>query len=100
MIKNIKPNWQLPTGKNIAIGLLNYLDDVKVSTDDVNIVGMDGTNVNTGKNNGSIRILEEKLKRKLHWSICLFHHAELPMRNLFIFLDGPTVSKCLCLAIA
>lgn len=51
-------------------------------------IGSDSTNVNTGFNNGVIRRMEIELGRPLHWSICLLHLNELPLRHLFISLDG------------
>jgi hypothetical protein len=48
------------------------------------------TNVNTGKNNGAIRLLELKLGRPLQWSICQLHLNELSFRHLFMHLDGGT----------
>ena len=51
---------------------------------------IDGTNANTGANNGFIRLLEISLGRVLQWIICLYHMIELPTRHLFWHLDGGT----------
>ncbi|KAK3925304.1 Tetratricopeptide repeat protein 30-like protein [Frankliniella fusca] len=58
--------------------------------DEVVVVGCDGTNTNTGWKGGIIRLLEEKLDRPLQWAVCLLHFNELPLRHLFIAIDGPT----------
>ena len=34
--------------------------------------------------------IEAMVKRSCTWAICLCHHAELPFRELFKRLDGPT----------
>ena len=38
--------------------------------------------------NGAIRSLEKLLNRLSQWSICLLHCIELPLRHVFITLDG------------
>lgn len=53
-------------------------------------IGCDGTNVNTGKYGGIIRLLEKNLQRPLQWVICLLHMNELPLRHLFFHIDGAT----------
>lgn len=50
--------------------------------------GYNGTNVNTGKNKGVIRLLEERLRKPSQLIICLLHMNELPLRHLFLHLDG------------
>ena len=56
------------------------------------LVKADGTNVNTGHQQGAIRYLEMFLGRALQWNICLLHLNELPLRHVFIYLDGTTKS--------
>ena len=46
----------------------------------------------TGKYNGAIRSLKELLKKPLQWSICLFHTNELPLRHVFMEIDGTTIA--------
>ena len=46
----------------------------------------------TGCNNGAIRCMEEILSRPLQWAICLLHLNELPLRHIFLRLDGTTKS--------
>ncbi len=54
------------------------------------VLGSDGTVVNTGMKNGVIRRIELKVGRPLQWVICLLHLNELPLRHLFESIDGPT----------
>jgi len=60
------------------------------SLDKLVAIGCDGTNVNTGRNGGTIRLLEEELGRPLQWFICQLHANELPLRHLLVHLDGVT----------
>jgi hypothetical protein len=47
--------------------------------------------VNTGRVGGTIRLLEEDLKRPLQWPlICQLHANKLPLRHLLIHLNGVT----------
>ena len=54
------------------------------------VIGGDSTAVNTGRKGGAITLLEKELDRRLVWLICLLHVNELPLRHLFVDLDGPT----------
>lgn len=56
----------------------------------INSVGCDSTNTNTGCKAGVIRHIEQSLKRPLNWFICMLHTNELPLRHLFMYLDGTT----------
>ncbi|KAB7494258.1 hypothetical protein Anas_01934 [Armadillidium nasatum] len=56
----------------------------------LSLVKADGTNVNTGHRNGSIRNLEMFLGKPLQHDICLLHLNELPLRHVFMKLDGTT----------
>ena len=82
---------EIPPAKVIALGMFDYLKSVK---QDMNLdaVGGDSTNVNTGYKGGSIHFLECLLGRRLLWIICYLHCNELPLRHLIINLDGPTRS--------
>ena len=55
-------------------------------------IGGDSTNANTGWRGGTIAHLERKLGRKLIWLICALHTNELPLRHLIKGLDGDTLS--------
>jgi len=46
----------------------------------------------TGNKAGFIRCLEEKLGRLLQWVVYLLHCNELPLRHVFLELDGTTKS--------
>ncbi|KAB7494927.1 hypothetical protein Anas_11759, partial [Armadillidium nasatum] len=56
----------------------------------LSLVKADGTNVNTGHRNGSIRYLEMFLGKPLQHDICLLHLNELPLRHVFMKLDSTT----------
>ena len=60
--------------------------------ENLNLVGSDSTSSMTGVNNGAIRCMEEIIYRPLQWAICLLHLNELPLRHVFITLDGTTKS--------
>lgn len=53
-------------------------------------VGCDGTATNTGWKGGVIKYLEYYLERPLQWCVCMLHANELPLRHLFMNLDGCT----------
>ena len=55
-------------------------------------MGCDGTNFNTGRVGGTIRLMEEELQKPLQWLVCRLHANELPLRHLLIYLDGATSS--------
>ena len=81
-----------PTGK--AAGpttdaIFEYLEENDL-INDLKVIGMDSTNVNTGHKGGIATLLEEKRGEKLHWSVCSLHTNELPLRHLFQALDGST----------
>ena len=74
-------------GRTIANELFEHLNNTDLS-EKLIIIGTDGTNSMTGKYNGCIRALEELLERPLQWAICLLHCNELPLRHVFLTLDG------------
>uniref|UniRef100_UPI00358EBD2F uncharacterized protein n=1 Tax=Myxine glutinosa TaxID=7769 RepID=UPI00358EBD2F len=71
------------SSKSIAESLVASLKERNVKTEDINVVGCDGTNVNTGHTGGVIRQLEETFNRPLQWLVCLLHANELPLRHLY-----------------
>ena len=71
-------------------GRTSLLESVGVSTADTEILGADGTTVDTGHLNGSMRNMELRLGRPLQRAVCTLHQAELPLRKMFEHLDGPT----------
>lgn len=78
------------TAKGIETAITGFLLHKEVSQDRIMAIGCDGTNVNTGKYAGIIRLLEKRLQKPLQWIICLLHMNELPLRHLFLHLDGCT----------
>jgi len=81
-----------PSGssKDIAESLVASLKERNAKTENIKVVGCDGTNVNTGHIAGVIRRLEETFQHPLQWLVCLLHANELPLRHLFQALDGVT----------
>lgn len=68
------------------------------SEESLQAVLCDGTNVNTGRNNGIIRKLELHLGKPLQWLVCMLHTNELPFRKYFSVIDeaittGPNTSS-------
>jgi hypothetical protein len=80
------------TGRSsdIANSLIELLWKNKIVFDNLAVIGCDGTVVNTGAKRGVIRRVEENIGCPLQWFICLLHFNELPLRHLFIHLDGKT----------
>ena len=70
--------------------MIAHLDLKEISIGEVTAIGCDGTAVNTGRNGGVIKLLEEHLDKPLQWIICLLHTNELPLRHLMKELDGGT----------
>lgn len=79
------------TALAIKTDLFEFLVKKEFDIRNLNVIGCDGTVVNTGPNGGVIRLLELELKRPLQWFICMLHCNELPLRHLFLKLDGRTV---------
>jgi len=81
-----------PSGssKDTAESLVASLKERNAKTENIKVVGCDGTNVNTGHIAGVIRRLEETFQHPLQWLVCLLHANELPLRHLFQALDGVT----------
>ena len=84
-----------PAGKSAeptADAIFSFLEENDLA-DDLKVIGMDSTAVNTGHNGGIASKIENKLERKLHWSVCSLHTNELPLRHLFQAIDGPTTGN-------
>ena len=47
-------------------------------------------NISSHSQNGALHHVELMLKRRMQQIVCLYHHIELPMRHLFMMLDGTT----------
>ena len=69
---------------------MTYCSENQIDLANLNIIGCDGTAVNTGSNCGVISRMENYLERPLQYIICLLHLNELPLRHLFYAVDGRT----------
>lgn len=72
-----------------AQSIFEFLEQ-KRSTENLIVIGCDGTNVNTGHKGGVIRLMEERLNRPLQRIVCLLHFNKLPLRHFMQYLDGTT----------
>lgn len=70
--------------------MTNHLESKEISLEELDSVGCDGTNGNTGHRGGVIKLLEDQLDRALQWLVCLLHFMELMLRHMMEELDGPT----------
>ncbi|CAH0562813.1 unnamed protein product [Brassicogethes aeneus] len=75
---------------DLSNGIIRFLSDLNIDTQELQVIGCNGTNVNTGWKGGAIRYIEVALNKPLQWSICLLHSNELPLRHLLQNLDGHT----------
>ncbi|KAE9521573.1 hypothetical protein AGLY_018037 [Aphis glycines] len=78
------------TFKCIEQAITDHFLERELSMECLLAVVCDGTNVNVGTNGGIIRLLEKRLNKPLQWIICLLHMNELPLRHLFVHIDGST----------
>lgn len=76
------------TSENITRSITTFIEEHKIMLPKLIGIGCDGTNVNTGNKNGIIKRLEMYVGHKLHWFVCLLHTNELPLRHLFLKVDG------------
>ena len=76
------------TAKEICDALLAFLG-TKDAIPDVRVLGADSTTTKTGAYGGIIRLFEIGRGSKVHWSICMLHINELPLR-LLLEKNGPT----------
>src|SRR6218665_2185976 len=81
---------QSGSSKDITESLVASLKELNAKTQNIKVVGCDGTNVNTGHTAGVIRRLEESFEHLVQWLVCLLHANDLPLRHLFEALDGAT----------
>ena len=72
---------------DVANEIMSVLKETE-STDTLQAIVCDGTNNNTGKNNGILRKIEEQLGRTLQWLVYELHINELPFRKYFSHVDG------------
>lgn len=76
-------------GVDIAMSIFKELENTDL-VDRLHLIKSDGTNTMTGYENGAIRNIELLLGKPLQWSICMLHLNELPLRHMFIDIDGTT----------
>lgn len=76
------------SAKDIVASILLCLREQGVPLDNLDLVGCDGTNTNTGWKNGAIRKLEEHLVRPLQWAVCLLHFNELPLGRVSLIVKS------------
>ena len=77
---------------DISASIHEEIKDIPLE-DDLRIIKSDGTPIMTGEYNGAIRKLEELLGRPLQWCICLLHCIELPLRHVFLLVDGTSTAS-------
>ncbi|XP_065673712.1 uncharacterized protein LOC136090757 [Hydra vulgaris] len=77
------------TGSVLATEMLSVLQEHN-SSESIQAVLLDNTATNTRPISGLVVKLEEFLKRKLHLIGCALHQNELPLRALFVKLNGDT----------
>lgn len=70
------------TGAGIALEIINFLKEQKISVQHLVAINCDGTRTNTGKHKGTVCTIERHLQRPLQWFVCLFHFNELPFTAL------------------
>ena len=79
------------SGHGISLGLTMFRFCKSKGWDATLMVsGVDGCNVNVGKEEGALAYLEKLLGKPLQWFICMLHGVELPLRALIKKLDGGT----------
>jgi len=63
----------------IANSIVDYAQVHGVSLQDFEVLGCDGTVVNTGHENGVMASIEKRLKKELQRVVCLLKLNELPL---------------------
>ena len=75
------------TGRSIAKELVALVRERDIKLE---VMGMDGCSVNTGIQNGVIRVVEQELEVVVQHIICLLHLNELHFRHELCSVDGVT----------
>ena len=79
------------TSDKIAEGVYEWVEQ-HGAKESLIVIGGDSTNAITGVKGGALTLLEDLLGHKCHWSICMIHLNELPLRHLLKSLVGSTKS--------
>ena len=85
------PEYPDKPAQKVAEAVFDLLNEKGIA-DKCVVLGGDSTASNTGWKGGSISHLEKLLGHKCHWTICMIHTNELPLRRLIRDIDGPTAS--------
>jgi hypothetical protein len=86
-IAHVSP--QSSKSKDVADSIMTKIKDLGVESE-LRVIGCDSANINTGFRGGVVQYIENELGRPLQWCICLLHTNELPLRHLFLTMDGAT----------
>lgn len=78
------------TAVEIKNSIVKFIASNNIDIEQLVAIGCDGTNVNTGRVGGVIRLLEIEYEKPLQWLVCMLHANELPLRHLLQTLDGST----------
>lgn len=78
------------SAKEVVFEINKFFETSNIKITDLQVIGCDGTAVNTGNKGGIITLIEQHLNRPLQWMICQLHANELPLRKLIEHLDGST----------
>ena len=78
------------SANGIADGIFDFLSANHEENNNITVIGCDDTAANTGAKRDTIRMIELKLNKPVHWFICQFPANELPLRHLFQTLDEKT----------
>ena len=79
-------------GKIVADTIKAKLIELGIDPDQILMLGVDSTYLNTGHTEGINNLLEILLGHKCYWTVCGLHFAELGVRALVIKLDGKSLS--------
>lgn len=81
----------IPSGRAEHVAAAVYAVVQETSSEDtIRLLLCDGAATNVGESTGALRRIEQQLNRALFHSVCLLHTNELPLRALFLHLDGVT----------
>ena len=73
-----------------ARNIFEAIRESGIALNSITVVCCDGTNVDTGRNGGVIRLIEQHIGMPVQCVVYMMHFNELPLRRLFAEIDGPT----------